>query len=217
MTADNAAFPLAVKPKLRGVSHGVGFVVAVFGLWVLTLSPLAGARYLAGIVYGLSLSSMLGLSALYHLPQWSQAARRRLRVADHTGIFLVIAGSFTPFAVLNAFGQWSWSLVAMWVMAAAGIVFVIAYSHGHRGLRAGIYVALGLSATPTVFRLPSSMGWNNTALLVLGAVIYIFGAVVYARKKPNPWPTVFGYHEVFHAMILLAAGLHFAVIFHVQL
>lgn len=211
-----AAPPAKVKPALRGVFHFLGFFIALGGLWELALAPVTGWRFVAGLIYGASLAGMLGLSALYHRPTWSQAARARLRLVDHCGIFFLIAGSYTPFAALAAPTGWTVGLAFMWLGAVAGIAHAYLNDHGHRGLRAGVYVVLGLSAAPLVFSLPGTIGWARVLLLLAGAAVYIAGAGVYARRWPNPNPNVFGYHEVFHLLVLVAAALHYAAVWSIQ-
>lgn len=205
-----------VKPALRGTFHTFGFVASLFGIAELSLSPTEGWRYVAGILYGCSLTLMLGLSALYHRPMWSHAARNRLRMADHVGIYFLISGTYTPFAALVSPHAPTFGLIGMWLGAVAGIVYALVQSHGPRQLRAGAYVVLGLCAAPMVLSLPETIGWSRVALLLAGAVVYISGAVVYAKRWPNPRPNVFGYHEVFHVMVLIAAGFHYAAVWSVQ-
>lgn len=213
-----AAHPPAVKvkPSLRGVIHLVAFVLSLGGLAALALAPVSGWRWAAGILYACSLSTMLGFSALYHRPTWSHRMRARLRLVDHCGIFFLIAGTYTPFAALVSPTQWTWGLVGMWGGALLGIGHALVNDHGHRGLRAGIYVVLGLSSAPLFLSLPGLIGWPRVIVLLVSAAIYIGGAGVYARRWPNPWPTVFGYHEVFHSLVVVAAAMHFAVVWRVQ-
>lgn len=208
--------PAKVKPALRGSFHTFGFVIALFGIGELALAPLEGWRYVAGLIYAGSLALMLGLSALYHRPMWSHAARDRLRMADHVGIFFLIAGSYTPFAAFLSPGAATPGLIGMWVGAAAGILYALLNSHGNRVVRALTYVVLGLCAAPMILGLPPHLGWARTGLMLLGSAIYILGAGVYARRWPNPRPSVFGFHEIFHLMVLAAAGLHYGVVWSLQ-
>lgn len=205
-----------VKPALRGTFHTFGFVASLFGIAELALSPTEGWRYVAGLIYGGSLTLMLGLSALYHRPMWSHAARNRLRMADHVGIYFLISGTYTPFAALVSPQAPTVGLIGMWVGAVVGIVYALARSHGPRMLRTGTYVVLGLCASPLVLSLPATIGWNRVGLLLAGAVVYIVGAGVYGKRWPNPRPRVFGFHELFHVMVLIAAGFHYAAVWGVQ-
>jgi hemolysin III len=208
--------PVKVKPALRGVFHFLAFFVSLGGIAELVMAPQTGWRWAAGVLYASSLSTMLGLSALYHRPMWSREMRARLRLVDHCGIFFVIAGSYTPFAALVAPHGWTAGLVGMWLGALGGVVHAFVNDHGHRGLRAGVYVVLGLSSAPLVFSLPVHIGWSRVGLLLLGSAVYIAGAGVYARRWPNPRPSIFGYHEIFHLLVVVAAAMHFAVVWSVQ-
>ncbi len=205
-----------VKPRLRGVSHFFGFFLSVGATVFLAMAPATGFQYLAGVLYGASLCLMFGASALYHRPTWSHRARQRLRKVDHSGIFALIAGTYTPLAVYSAHGGWSGSLTVMWLGAIAGVIFMVGWSYAHRALRAGVYVVLGLWATPMVIGLYGVIGPTLTGLLLLGSLVYIVGAGVYARRWPNPRPELFGYHEVFHVMVIAAAALHFSVVLTLQ-
>lgn len=208
--------PEKVKPALRGSFHTFGFVASLFGIWELALSPLDGWRYVAGLIYACSLTLMLGLSALYHRPMWSHAARNRLRMADHVGIFALIAGSYTPFAAFLSPHAVTGGLIGMWGGAFAGTAYAVLNSHGNRIIRALTYVVLGLCAGPMILGLPQHLGWSKTAVMLIGSAIYIVGAGVYAKRWPNPKPSVFGYHEIFHLLVLAAAGLHFGVVWSLQ-
>ncbi|MFP2925578.1 PAQR family membrane homeostasis protein TrhA [Pyxidicoccus sp. 3LG] len=202
-----------VKPRLRGVSHLIAFGVALVGCIQLLLSPTQGAQHLANLVFGFSLVLMFGVSGTYHCPKWSPAAYRRLQRCDHAAIYLLIAGSFTPMAALDLSGAWSVpSLYVMWGCALTGATLTLLGISVSRGLRSALYVALGLVATPVVMHLPAVIGTGRTRWLIFGGVLYAVGAVVYARRWPDPMPRVFGYHEVFHLMVIAAAAVHYAVL-----
>jgi hemolysin III len=205
-----------VKPRLRGTFHSFGFFASLFGVFELTLSPTEGWRYVAGILYGCSFTLMLGLSALYHRPMWSNAARDRLRMADHIGIYFLISGTYTPFAALISPHAPTVGLIGMWLGAVGGIIYALVHSHGPRMVRAGLYVVLGLCAAPMILSLPEVIGWHSVTLLLIGAVVYIVGAGVYAKRWPNPRPDFFGYHEIFHVMVLVAGAFHYAAVWHIQ-
>jgi hemolysin III len=202
---------LKVKPLLRGTSHAIGFFVALIGLVPLLLSGARGNLLLAGLVHGLSLVAMLGTSGFYHQLNWSEQMRGLLRRLDHATIYALIAGSLTPFAVLVGEGQLRWWLGLYWLAAALCAAFAAFVDHGLRWLRAGLNVVVGLSAIPIVWHLPALIGVNRVMLLVASSAVYIVGAVVYARRWPNPSPRVFGYHEVFHVMVLVAAGIQYGI------
>jgi hemolysin III len=216
MTAAESPKPEKVKPRYRGTFHALGFVASLFGVFELAIAPVEGWRYVAGVIYGVSLTLMLFLSALYHRPMWSHAARNRLRAVDHLGVFLLIAGSYTPMAALQSPEAATPGLIGMWLGAIGGMVHAMINLHGSRIARAVVYVVLGLCAAPMIASLPPWIGLSRTLMLAAGAAIYIIGAGVYARRWPNPDPATLGYHEVFHFLTLIAGGLHFAVIWSVQ-
>lgn len=209
----SAYVPSKIKPKLRGVFHFIGFCTALVASAALVFSPKSGEAYVGGVVYAATLTIMLGLSALYHRPMWTHGARRVLRRIDHSGIFFLIAGSYTAFWTLTPPAHRSVPLLwAMWIGAIVGVIAMVFWTDMPRPLRAAVYVVLGLSAIPLVIELPAVFGWPTTLTVMASAIIYIAGAAVYARRWPNPDPKVFGYHEIFHLMVLLAAGLHFGLI-----
>jgi hemolysin III len=203
----------AVKPRLRGVSHMFAFVAALGGCFFLALAPAQGAQHQSAIVFGMSLVLMFGISATYHRPTWSRATYLRIQRFDHAAIYGLIAGTFTPLATLDTAGRWSlWLLWGMWGAAATGAGIALLGISAPRGLRSALYVALGFVSLPVMLSLPSSIGLARVGGLFFGAVLYALGAVVYARKWPNPRPAVFGYHELFHVMVVAAAAVHYAVI-----
>ncbi|AKQ66944.1 putative membrane protein hemolysin III [Myxococcus hansupus] len=203
----------SVKPRLRGMSHAVAFVAALVGCLQLALLPTPGTQYVANLVFGGSLVLMFGVSATYHRFTWGMDAYRRIQRCDHAAIYILIAGSFTPMATLDTTGDTSLYLLwLMWIAALTGAGLTLAGIHTSRGLRSGLYVALGALATPVMLRLPEVIGSGRVAWLVLGGALYAVGAVIYARRWPDPVPTVFGYHEIFHLLVVAAAGVHYAVI-----
>jgi hemolysin III len=207
---------LKVKPKLRGVSHGVAFFIALAGCALLARSPTQGARYLAGVTYGATLVAMFGVSGAYHWITWSTHTRRKLRRLDHSMIFLLIAGTFTPLAFADANQQGVRLLAIMWLGAMAGVVFVVLWTHAPRELRTVIYICLGVVSAPSVLRLPEALGRGWMTCLLAGVVTYFAGAFIYAKRWPNPRPHVFGYHELFHLFVIAAAAMQYAVIARLQ-
>ena len=204
------------KPKFRGYSHLIAFGASLGGVAMLASSHARGTHYAAGLIYGICLVVTLGTSALYHRPMWSLPARERMRKLDHSGIALLIAGTYTPLSVAAAHGHASVGLWVMWASAAAAIGFAVLWSYAPRGLRAAVYVVLGLVALPLIVHLPQLLGTARVTLLLVGAFIYVLGAVVYALRWPSPHPAVFGHHEVFHVLVIAAATLQFGVILDLQ-
>jgi hemolysin III len=215
-TCDVQVAKTKVKPLMRGWLHFVAFYVALCaGAVLVSRTPLEGTPRIGAAVYALGLCAMLGLSGFYHWPTWSPRARRIFKKLDHGGIFLQIAGSYTAFWTLAPPELRSNVLLGvMWVASLVGAATFGIFTDLHRGIRAGTYVALGISTAPLALALPRIIGWPSAGVVLAGAVFYILGAVVYARRWPNPNPRVFGYHEVFHAMVLLAAGAQFWAIAH---
>jgi len=204
----------AVKPKLRGVSHEWAFFVSLFlgaGLVIAAESPEAT---LAVAIYAVSLSALLGTSALYHRVDWKRPnARRWMRRLDHSMIFFLIAGTYTPFALLVLDGPLADAiLAAVWIGAIAGAVVEIIWIEHPKWVAALVYVSLGWVAVVPFPALWNEMGAAGTMLVAAGGLLYTAGAVVYATQRPNPNPAVFGYHEVFHLFVIAAAAAHFSAI-----
>ena len=174
----------------------------------------AGTPRLAATVYALSVSALFGISALYHRITWASAAARRwMRRVDHSAIFLLIAGTYTPFALLVLEGRIATViLVVVWAGALGGILLKLVWIDAPKLLTAIVYVALGWVAVAAFPDLFDELGVTGTALVVAGGLLYTAGALVYALRRPDPVPAVFGYHEVFHALVILAAALQYAVI-----
>ena len=204
----------AVKPRLRGVLHQWAFFVSLVGGVVLVLVAPPGRATLATAIYATSVAALFGVSALYHRITWvSVDARRWMRRLDHTMIFFLIAGTYTPFGLLVLDGTLAVAILcAVWGGALAGIVLNLVWIDSPKWVTAVVYVSVGWVAVIAFPDLISELGITAIALLAAGGVLYTLGAVVYARKKPDPSPAVFGYHEIFHALVIAAAALQYAVI-----
>ena len=202
-----------IKPRLRGVLHEYGFFVSLVCGVALILAASEGKARLAATIYAVAVSGLLGTSALYHRVTWRPATRRWMRRLDHSMIFVLIAGTYTPVALLALKGSLANTiLIVMWAGALGGVIFKLLWIDAPKWLFATVYTALGLVTAAIFGQLPAAIGWLGAAGLALGGLLYLIGAVVYARGRPNPWPKVFGYHEVFHALVLAAAALQYAVI-----
>jgi hemolysin III len=202
-----------VKPRLRGVLHEYAFFVSLACGVALIIAASDGRARLAAAIYAGAVSALLGTSALYHRVTWRPATRRWMRRLDHSMIFVLIAGTYTPVALLALKGSLaSTILIVLWLGALGGMVFKLLWIDAPKWVFAVVYVALGLVTAAIVGELPAAIGWLGAAGLLAGALLYLIGAVVYASGKPNPWPKVFGYHEVFHSLVVAAASLHYAVI-----
>ena len=202
-----------VKPKLRGVLHEYAFFVSVPCGVGLILAASGGRARLAAAIYAVAVSALLGTSALYHRVTWRPAARRWMRRLDHSMIFVLIAGTYTPVALLALKGTLASAiLIVLWAGALGGVVFKLVWIDAPKWLLAAVYVVLGAVSAAVLGELPAAIGWLGVAGLGVGGLLYTAGAVVYASERPNPAPAVFGYHEVFHVLVIAAAALHYAVI-----
>ena len=202
-----------IKPRLRGVSHQYAFFVSLGCGVGLILAASGGRARLAASIYAVAVSALLGTSALYHRVTWRPKARRWMKRLDHSMIFVLIAGTYTPVALLALKGTLSSTiLIVLWAGALGGVILKLVWIDAPKWLFASVYVALGLVTAAVLGELPATIGWLGVAGLAGGGLLYLVGAVIYASGRPNPWPKVFGYHEIFHALVLAAAGLHYAVI-----
>ena len=204
----------AVKPKLRGVSHQWAFVVSLFLGVALILAAKTPKATLAVAIYAVSLSALLGTSAVYHRVNWTRpSVRQWMRRLDHSMIFFLIAGTYTPFALLVLDGPLADAiLLVVWVGAIAGAVVEMVWIDHPKWVAAVIYLSLGWVAIISFPGLWDEMGVTGTLLVAAGGLLYTAGAVVYATQRPNPNPRVFGYHEVFHLLVIAAAAAHFAAV-----
>jgi hemolysin III len=215
MTAmrSTSALVAPIKPRLRGVSHQYAFFISLGCGAGLVAAAASGRARMAAAIYALAVSALLGTSALYHRVNWRPAARRWMRRLDHSMIFVLIAGTYTPVALLALHGTLaSVILIVLWSGALGGVIFKLAWVDAPKWLTAATYVVLGLVSAAVLGKLPAAIGWLGLAGIAGGGALYITGAVVYASERPNPWPKVFGYHEIFHALVIAAASLHYAVI-----
>src|SRR6202034_3067816 len=180
-----------MKPKLRGVSHQYAFFVSLGCGVALILAASSGRARLAACIYALAVSALLGTSALYHRVTWRPRARRWMRRLDHSMIFMLIAGTYTPVALLALKGSLATTiLIVLWAGALGGVIFKLLWIDAPKWLFAIVYALLGL-ATATVFgELPAAIGWLGAIAIALGGALYLTGAVIYASEKPNPWPKV---------------------------
>ncbi|MDB4934425.1 MAG: putative rane protein hemolysin [Labilithrix sp.] len=204
------------KPLLRGVSHQVFFFVAIVAIALLVSRVHTQAAITAVLVFGASLVGLLGTSACYHRINWTPVARQRMRRMDHAAIFMLIGGGYTPlFALVESEGGGHGALAAIWIGAGVGIVKSLAWPHAPKWLTAMLCVAIGWMVIFQVMGRTPIVGATCVGLHVASGVTYSVGAVVYALKRPDPWPRVFGYHEIFHLLVVLASGFLFAHVCYV--
>jgi hemolysin III len=202
------------KPRFRGVSHQWAFFCSLVTGTALVVAAPAGQATVASAIYAGSVSALFGTSALYHRITWtSQSARRWMRRLDHSMIFILIAGTYTPFALLVLDGALATViLVVVWAGALGGVLLKLVWIDAPKPLVAVLYVMLGWVAVAAFPDLVEELGVTSTALVVAGGLLYTAGALVYALGRPDPVPAVFGYHEVFHALVIAAAALQYAAI-----
>jgi len=199
-----------VKPRLRGWLHTGMFPLAlVSGIVLVVLAPEGKAR-VSAVVFTVTAALLFGTSAVYHRGTWSARVAGVLKRFDHSNIFLIIAGSYTPFAVtLLPWEQARTLLLLVWGGALGGVLFRVFWVSAPRWLYTPIYVALGWVAVFYFGPLLQFGGPVIVALIVLGGLLYTLGAVVYGTKRPNPFPRWFGFHEIFHAFTVLAFIAHY--------
>ncbi len=206
-----------LKPRLRGWLHlGSVPMVLAAGIVLIALSPTTTTR-IGSTVFTVSALVLFGVSAIYHRGTWSPRTWAFLRRFDHSNIFLLIAGSYTPFSLIMLEGaDRVWMLSIVWGGAVAGVAFRIFWTDAPRWLYTPIYIALGWAAVPFiddfaagVDKVGLGIGIATLVLVAVGGVLYTLGGVVYGLKRPNPWPRTFGFHEVFHSFTVLAFTAHY--------
>jgi len=199
-----------VIPRLRGVMHAYAFwFAAVAASALVALAPTDRAR-LAAAIYGGALCALFAASGLYHRWRWHPRWKPLLRRVDHSTIYLFIAATTTPIALLVLSGTIQVVvLVSVWAGAVLGIAFALAWIDAPRLLVSGTYLAVGWAGVVAVPQLLSEVGVAAFVLFLVGGVLYSLGATIYAARRPDPWPRTFGFHELFHTLVIAAALVHF--------
>jgi hemolysin III len=202
-----------VKPTLRGVLHQLAFVLALAAAPFAIVGAQGTRRTFAAAVFAVSVIVCLGTSALYHRVAWTPRARLWMRRADHAGVYLLIAGTYTPVSLFALEGAWRPTVLAVvWGGALAAIVLKFVWVEAPKGLAAAIGIGLGWVAVVALPQLIAHLRPAALTLLVVGGLAYTAGAVVYARRWPDPRPAVFGYHELFHALTIVAVACQYIAI-----
>lgn len=199
-----------IKPKLRGWLHAATWPLAFFGFLVM-LVVADSVKVRAGVaVFMVSALMLFGTSAIYHAGKWSEVNRARWKRADHANIFVLIAGSYTPFALLLLDTKNAWTLLTLvWASAVGGVLFRVFWIGAPRWLYVPIYIGMGWAAIFWMGDFLDAGGPAVFTLLAVGGGLYTLGAVVYAFKWPDPWPNWFGFHEVFHSLTIAAFIVHY--------
>ncbi|MEO3774451.1 hemolysin III family protein [Micromonospora sp. B9E7] len=205
------------KPRMRGWLHTYAFFVAV--VCGIVLCSIAATRpgwapLVSCLIYSLTVCGLFGTSALYHRRVWSERGYQVMRRMDHSMIFVFIAGTYTPLCVMLLAPRPATVMLALvWGGALAGVALKVVWPHAPRWVSAPLYLALGWVAVAMLPEILHGGGVAALVLLIVGGAIYSVGAIFYALRRPNPWPTVFGHHEFFHACTLLAALCHHIAIY----
>jgi len=209
---------IAVKPRMRGLSHYYAFFISLATGAVLVATAPRGLATWTALVYSSSVSAMLGASSLLHRGSWNPAQARILTKLDHTCIFLLIAGTYTPISLIAMSGVIRILVFSVvWLGAIVGIALEWVWYRPPRGWVTTNYIVIGWVALIALPQLWTSLGVAGFLLVLLGGLSYTVGAVIHAAQRPDPWPEVFGYHELFHVFVLVALVLHFAAIAFVVL
>jgi hemolysin III len=200
-------------PRLRGVSHAFAFLVSIAAAALVIVIAPAGRATVAAVIYGAGLIALFGGSAAYHRWPGPERFKPALQRIDHSTIFVFIAASYTPIALVVLHGPLVWVILGTaWIGAAAGVAFSLGWIDAPRGLIAGSYLALGWVAVIAIPQLLGELGIPPLVLLAAAGLLYTAGAIVYARRRPDPWPRTFGFHEIFHALVIAAAAAHYIAV-----
>jgi hemolysin III len=198
------------RPRFRGVLHQYAFFAALVVGAFLVIGADGGVARISAFVFAASVAVMLGVSALYHRVVWPPGPRRWIRRLDHAAIFLLIAGTYTPFGLIALDGVWRVAVLAIaWSGAFAAIVLKVAWIDAPRWVAAVLALGLGWVGVVALPQILDSVGAAPLTLIAVGGVFYTAGAVIYALKRPDPIPSVFGYHELFHTLVVAAAACQY--------
>ena len=206
----------ALREPWNAITHGVGTLLAIAGGVVLVvLSAGDGRRTVAFAIYAASLVLLYLASTLLHAVRARPAVLRRLRIFDHAAIYLLIAGTYTPIALVTLVSvspAWGWSAFGIaWGAAGLGVLFKLVWLDAPRWLSTALYLALGWMAVLAIAPMLQALPWSAIAWLAAGGAFYSVGAVIYALKRPDPWPNVFGYHELWHLFVLAGSTCHYVL------
>jgi hemolysin III len=200
-------------PRFRGVAHSVAFAIATPTGVALVIHTRTGVAQAAAFVFAASVTGMLGVSTLFHRRTWNAARRRWIRLLDHAMIYVLIAGTYTPVTLLVIDAGWRMPLLTVvWGGAIVATIGRLLRPEAPPWVSAATCLALGWVSVVVLPQIAGRLGLQATALLVAGGIAYTVGAVVYARRSPDPFPDAFGYHEVFHALVVVAVACQYATI-----
>jgi hemolysin III len=208
---------MRIREPINGLSHLLGLVLAGAGTLML-LSMASRPEQLAGFgIYGSTLILLYAASTLYHTLPLPERPLRALRTLDHIAIYFLIAGTYTPIALVTLDNRLGWTLLAVvWLIAAAGIPFKLFFLDAPVWLSTVTYLVMGYLALVAIIPLARAVSWGGVLWLVAGGIAYSIGAVIYSRQRPNPFPGWFGHHEIWHVLVLIGSACHFAfMVYHV--
>ncbi len=208
-----------LREPVNSLTHWAGAILALIGLIALLIVGWGTlAKNISLAIYGISLIALFSASATYHMVQVKDGTLEIFRKIDHAAIYVLIAGSYTPFCVNVFTGFWSWGMLSIvWALAVLGIIIKIFYIRAPRWLNAGIYIIMGWFSVAAVGQMTATLPASVLVWLIAGGVIYTLGALVYITKIFNFIPGVFGFHEMWHIFVLLAAAAHFVAVVGVAL
>lgn len=213
MVEREAVDETAPRPLLRGWLHLGCFFAAIPAGWALVRAAPPDATRVGAIVYAVTVAALFGVSGTYHRQRWTPSVRKRLRRLDYAAIFLMIAGTYTPLclsAVRGSLG--ALLLTVVWTGAVAGVLWSITPLGEHRAVAVVLYLALGWLAVVALPQLARRLSGTDVALIVAGGILYTAGAILLAARWPDPSPRVFGYHEVWHVMVVAAVVCHYLAV-----
>ncbi|WP_431606656.1 PAQR family membrane homeostasis protein TrhA [Legionella maioricensis] len=205
-----------MKPLARGYIHLAAFFITLCACTILIISSNGAYAVFASVIYSISLIGQYGVSALYHIRMWSRQKYLLLRRIDHAAIFVLIAGTVTPICLLKLKNTSGLQLLSIfWLVAIIGICVTTLWTHVPKWSRSLLYIVMGWIGILYFPEIKSSLDTTNIQLLITGGVTYTLGALIYAFKWPDPFPRVFGYHEVFHVLVVLGSGFHFCLNYNI--
>jgi hemolysin III len=201
--------------RINFISHCTGGIASLVGYMILLCNSGGSVtKIILSSIYSLSAVFLFCCSSIYHGQRGVQDDLNPWRRLDHIAIFFMIAGTFTPICYIYLDGYWRWGIiVAQWLLVVFGVVYKLLYLHGPRWLAAAIYVLMGLMALVPLQQLVAVMPLHSIVLLFVGGFIYVLGAIIWAIKRPNPFPGIFGFHEIFHLLVIVGAVLHYLVVY----
>ena len=201
------------RPLLRGAIHQAAFPVALVLGALLTIKTDGDRRHLAAAIFSASVAICFGLSALYHRITWTPELRLRMRRLDHAGVYLLIAGTYTPVALLELSGAWRTTILTItWAGAALAITQRFLWSSAPKWVAAALSLAIGWGGIAALPQIVTRLGAAGSTLLITGGLIYSAGAIVYVLRRPDPLPRIFGYHELFHTLTIIAVACQYSAI-----